>query len=174
MEFPPTDWDIFQNEDFDLAVPRDPGELGLELAAQVRPNGRIQDHFRFTLGGTKMVEKVLPVSSIIPKLGLPAWQIRLAMWPRDISIRQNMATSTWVDLRDLVAAGEAAVTLEEEEVQSGTFADGLDAGTSTGKGKTSGSVRWAIGIGDDLHLRLLLQGLPGPAKLINSKPGLRG
>ena len=39
MEFPPTDWEVFPVEDFELAVPRDPGMLGMEIMAQARGNG---------------------------------------------------------------------------------------------------------------------------------------
>ena len=33
MEFPP-EWVIVEAEDFNLAAPRDPGDLGMELLAQ--------------------------------------------------------------------------------------------------------------------------------------------
>ena len=36
MEFPRTDWVIFEAEDFGTAAVRDPGELGVELLAQAR------------------------------------------------------------------------------------------------------------------------------------------
>ena len=38
MEFPP-EWLILQSEDFEIAAPLDPGRCGMELMAQVRPNG---------------------------------------------------------------------------------------------------------------------------------------
>lgn len=175
MEFPPENWEIFLMEDFDLAVPRDPGELGVELMAQARPNGRIQDHFRLAVGGTKLVELKLPVSNIINKQ-LPAnWRLNFGVWPRDLTFRQNMVTTAWADIRDLVAAGEIGVETESSElVENEEFLSKLDAGTSKAKDKTSASVRWAIGIGDDLRAQLILQGLPGAASTVNGKPGLRG
>jgi hypothetical protein len=42
-------------EEFASAAPRNPGELGVEVLAQIRPNGRILDHFRVTLGGSKFL-----------------------------------------------------------------------------------------------------------------------
>ena len=46
MEYPPTDWPCLDNEDFELAVMRNPGVLGVVIMAQARVNGRIIDHFR--------------------------------------------------------------------------------------------------------------------------------
>ena len=43
-------------EDFELATARDPGILGVELMAQVRPNGCIMDHFRLALGGSHIIK----------------------------------------------------------------------------------------------------------------------
>jgi hypothetical protein len=55
MNFPPEE-EVFGAEQFETAAPREAGELGLELMAQVRPNGRILDHFRVTLGGSKIID----------------------------------------------------------------------------------------------------------------------
>jgi hypothetical protein len=64
MEFPPKAWDVFPAEQFDTASPRDPGKLGMELLVQMRDNGRIQDHFRIALGGTKLLKALLPMRDI--------------------------------------------------------------------------------------------------------------
>ena len=81
MDFPPSEWDVFFTEDYSLVVPRDPGDLGAELAVQVRANGRIQDHYRISLGGSKVVEKIFPMSSLIKRAGAPAWMIKYRAWP---------------------------------------------------------------------------------------------
>ncbi len=81
MDFPPSEWDVFFTEDYSLVVPRDPGDLGAELAVQVRANGRIQDHYRISLGGSKVVEKIFPTSSLIKRAGAPAWMIKYRAWP---------------------------------------------------------------------------------------------
>ena len=54
MDFPP-DWLIVAEEDFETATPRDPGFLGMEVLAQIRPNGRVMDHFRIVLGGSQSI-----------------------------------------------------------------------------------------------------------------------
>ena len=176
MEFPPTDWEVFPADDFELAVPRDPGALGMEIMAQARGNGRIQDHVRMALGGSSLVNKLIPISTVISKATLPAWKIKISTWPRDINIRRNMATSAWMDLRALVASGEVGVEdHEEQEVPNEAFVDMLDQGSSTGtREKAASALRWAVTVGEDHLLRLDLQSLPVSASSTSSRPLLKG
>jgi len=51
MEFPATEWIVLPDEEFELAAARDPGQLGVDLLVQARPNGRLLDHFRLVVGG---------------------------------------------------------------------------------------------------------------------------
>ena len=53
MEFPPEDWFTFPATDFELAAPRITGDYTVEILAQARPNGRVMDHWRITLGGDR-------------------------------------------------------------------------------------------------------------------------
>ena len=176
MDFPPTDWEVFPEEDFELAVPRDPGHLGAELMAQARGNGRIQDPVRLVLGGDRLIEKLIPVSTLINKATVPAWRLKISTWPRDIAIRRNMATSPWEDLRALVASGEVNICdADGREVNSDEFEDAWDQGSSRGsKGKDSAALRWAVMVGEDHRLHLGLQALPVAVANINSRPLLKG
>ena len=92
MEFP-RDWNILPAEDFEIAVPRDPGEIGVELMAQIRTNGRILDHFRLALGGSNMLEAKVHLKNILPTAEPPDWTLKLASWARDIKLWRNMATT---------------------------------------------------------------------------------
>ena len=65
MDFPAT-WDIFPVADFTSASTRNEGELGMELLAQARPNGRVLDHHRVSLGGSR----ILDAQFFMSKLGL--------------------------------------------------------------------------------------------------------
>ena len=103
MEFPPP-WSFFPMEDFELAAPRDPGDIGVEAMAQARANGRVLDHFRIVLGGSQMLEATVAVKDIFPVAAMPSWSVAFSCWPRDVAIRRNMASSAWQDIRDMVAA----------------------------------------------------------------------
>ena len=73
MDFPP-EWVVLPAEDFTTAAPHNSGICGMELLAQIRPNGRILDHFRVSLDGSKILEVNTPLSSLMPstlELGLP-------------------------------------------------------------------------------------------------------
>jgi hypothetical protein len=68
MEFPP-DWDIGPQEDFDLACTAlaSSGEpIFVHLLAQVHPTGRILDNFRFSIGGTQIIDTELDLGRMIP------------------------------------------------------------------------------------------------------------
>ena len=69
MEFPPTGWEIFGAEDFETAAPRVAGDAVMELMAQIRPNGRVMDHWRVAIGGAKILE----VTFGSPPSASPLW-----------------------------------------------------------------------------------------------------
>ena len=72
MEFPPEDLFTFPATDFELAAPRITGDYTVEILAQARPNGRVMDHWRVTLGGTKILQAEIEIATVIPAaLNLP-------------------------------------------------------------------------------------------------------
>ena len=172
MEFPP-DWDVFPEEDFDMADPRNPGEAGVELMAQVRANGRILDHFRLALGGSELLSATVPLEDILQAKELPRWTLTVTSWPRDIKIRRNMASSTWVDVRDLVSSNDARLEDEDKKTVEGkAFLDLLDE--MVDKATNSAAIRWAVGAGEDNKMALTLQALPCPAHSFAGKPLFKG
>ena len=56
MEFPPDTYFIFPAEHFETAGPRIIGDYTEEILAQVRLNGRVMDHWRVVLGGSKVAQ----------------------------------------------------------------------------------------------------------------------
>ena len=180
MEFPPQ-WVIVEAEDFNLAALRDPGDLGMELLAQVRTNGRVMDHFRVALGGNTIIKVNFPAKDIYPNQAVPNLQIKWDIWGRDIIIRRNMVTSEWEDLTGRLVANVAfahnifynAIPGEDEPVDQN--ADLLDFLLNLPeRGKCGAAVRWAVGIGPDGIMELILQGLPASAATLLRKPTFRG
>ncbi len=169
--FPPP-WDFFQDEEFELAAPRDPGELGVELMAQCRDNGRITDHFRLAVGGTKLLELYVSVKQLLPVDSLPDWSILISVWPHHIKLRRNMATSDWADLRACVEANDLLVYNEEKEPIDNKQL--LDLISKLDKTVTGASYRWAVIVGEDKRLQLELQALPCAAAILTGKPLLNG
>ncbi len=169
MEFPlgEEEWSVFTAEDFDSAEVRDPRHLGLEVLAQARPNGRIQDHFRIVLGGGKP----LNFSSLYSGSKYDAYKLRFQYWPRDIAIRRNSTTSNWKGVYDLLAERNAAVVdMEGGTVPTDQVLDVMREEMPKGE---AASIRWGIVIGDDKKLRLDLTVLPASEATINGRPILK-
>ena len=172
MEFPPI-WDFFPAEDFTLAAPRDPGERGMEMMVQVRANGRMLDHFQITVGGSAMLETTVKLADILPIEGLPEWSLRFSCWPRDVAIRRNMATSTWLDIRDQLAANDIKlIGALNEELASNELLEKL--ADVADRLTCSAVTRWGVTVGDDGKIWLQLQAIPSPATSYASKPAWKG
>ena len=117
MEFPlkEGEWSVFDADDFELAEVRDPGNLGMELLAQVRPTGRIQDHFRIILGGRRALTTEIGLSSIIGGgEKYSAYKLRFQYWPRDIAIRRNTVTSAWKGVYELLSERNAVIVDKDD------------------------------------------------------------
>ena len=175
MDFPPEEWEIFPAEDFELAGPRDPGTLGVEVMAQARNNGRLIDHFRLALGGSDMLEASFKIKQVLNSDKIANWGFLYKLWPRDVKIRRNMTTSDWVDIRDLVASRDISIRDLDSgsEVEAGTYLAALDA-LSSAKNKVSCSLRWGVCAGPDLKPYLHLQALPAAYETFAGKPILKG
>jgi len=173
MDFPPSEWLILPAEDFETATARDPGDLGLEVLVQMRPNGRIMDHWRIAVGGSKILEVKVKLSDILPAVAeLPAVMMTYQKWPAEIEIRRNMTTSAWADITDLLTANEVHLaTAEGDVVENATAIETL--GALRDKAVNSASWRWAICVGESARMELQLQCLPGSAALLTSKPQLK-
>ena len=160
-------------EDFELAAPRDPGDVGVEAMAQARVNGRVLDHFRLVLGGAQLLEATVAVGDIFPIAAMPRWNVAFSSWPRDVAIRRNMASSAWQDVRDLVAANEVKLLNDEGvNVAGNELLDLLDSVAD--KTLNSASIRWWIGAREDGHMQLQLQAAPSPVSGYISKPAWKG
>ena len=155
--------------DFTSANPHNVGELGVELLAQARPNGQVLDHFRVTVGGSRIIEAKFHLAKLHLTPVTSPWRMRFQRWPRDLEIRRNMTTTTWESVATLLASREAAIIDEEDQIVATETA--LEYLEKEGK---MASIRFAVVIGEDTKMQLLLQGLPASAEALMGKPALRG
>ena len=168
MDFPP-EWVVLPAEDFTTAAPRNAGICGMELLAQIIPNGCILDHFRVSLDGSKILEVNTPLSSLMPSTPDSGLIFKFAVWPRDIEMKRNMTTSQWMDITELLASKKAAMHDREGSMLAHppVMADLASLGTSS-------SLHFATVVGEDHLMQLHLQCLPASAKYLMGKPALRG
>jgi len=175
MEFPTLDWDIFDAAEFNMAAPRGTGDAVLELMVQLRPNGRIQDHFRVALAGNKLLRATVGFGSILPIKDLFKLQLTYDFWAKDVTIRRNMSTSEWTDVYEGI--GQNNFRIEDRlgnPLSEDDRAAVLDILEKSDPNVKSASFRYAVVVGPDSRMWLELQGMPGPAKLLNSKPAFTG
>jgi hypothetical protein len=137
----------------------------MELLMQARPNGRMLDHYRVTLGGAK----ILDVNFVMALPAATAWRLYHQVWPKDVELRRNMTTSTWVDISDLVASNDA---LAMDSTNKPVPSDQVLAAMKTAG--AAASIRLAGVVEEDHHMRLQLQGLPATSTTLQAKPALRG
>jgi hypothetical protein len=172
MEFP-TNWVVFSLPDYDTEVPAVTGEFTVELFAQLRNTGRILDGFRFALDGTRALEAYVDLDKVIPVPELKGLQAFFQCWPRDIRIRRNMLTTSWVSITDGITGNDVDVLDENGAgVAAGTVLRILER--LPGTGPTNASTRWAVTVGADNFLKLQLQGLPLVASNLNNRSTFKG
>jgi len=169
MEFPP-DWACFGLDEFDLAAARNPMACGVELLAQVRPSGRLLDHFRLVLGGDQLLDSRVPFNKLVNLDEVPDWVLCYSIWPRAVKIKRNMTCSEWFEVRDIIASNDARVELADGGALDSKVALELLDGLS----EKGAALRWCVAVGDDKLMKLHLQSLPAAASTFNGKPVFRG
>ena len=174
MDFPPEkeDWAMFGADAFEAAEVRDAGPIGMELMCQARNNGHIQDHFRIALGGGAILNVNVPFKKLFNSDRYNHLSLLHQVWPRDIVIGRNSATSEWMDVTSLIREREATIrneadeTIPQEEVIAGLEEEQDPA-------KKGASIRWMIVVGDDKKMWLELAALPAGETTISGKPTLK-
>jgi hypothetical protein len=100
------------------------------------------------------------------------YELEFEMWPGDISFRQNLTSTDWLDLRECVADSTIAAYVDSALDTEGELLASLKDDNE--KKAIGASLRWALVIGDSGKLELMLQALPLPKTYVVSKPLLRG
>ena len=169
MDFPVENLDSLPAADFETAISSLTGSLNVELLAQLRDNGRILDHWRLTVGGSKVQQLLVPMTEMFQLPSLSEWRFKMQFWARDVLIRRNMTTSIWVSISTILAAREAQVIDDSDQlVPTEAVLAEIE------KAKADSAIRWAVVIGEDERLRLHTQLLPTSAESLSGKPVLRG
>jgi len=158
------------NAEFLLAASTVEGDHTVDLHAQLRDTGRVLDAAKVVLGGSSIIRVNINLGAAIPSPRLAGWRMSYQVWPRDIVIRRNMASSNWQDLEAMVAGRDAEIFDQEG---AGIPANELLGILGDLEEPNAASLRWAVVIGDDAGVHLQLQSLPAGAPTLNGKPLLR-
>ncbi len=89
--------------DYALAKAASTAKVTAELHAQARQNGQVLDDFVFRIGGSETLKVDADLNKFIPLPEFQGWKVMFEIWPHDILLRTNMATSVWQDMPAMVA-----------------------------------------------------------------------
>jgi hypothetical protein len=172
MEFP-TEWAVFQADEFETAAPRCHGKAVMELMIQARPNGRLLDHFCIATGGSEILEAKFQLTDVISNPELEGVTAFFQFWGRDANLRRNMTTSAWLDVYNMIKSNELKLeTASGELIKAEKILNILDM--MTGARWKSAVIRTCAAAGLDGKMELELQALPLPLALVNGKPSFLG
>ena len=85
------------------------------MLIRVSSAGRLEDHFRVTVGGTNLIAANFSGPDISDHPALAAFQFRLEIDPTNITFKANSFSTKWEDLKPLVAAECILVSTNEED-----------------------------------------------------------
>jgi hypothetical protein len=111
MDFPSEDWVYNDLDEFDTSPTNMKGDYMYthELYGQLRPTGRMLDHFRCILGGSKHLEINASLIDMIPNECFRVWRYRTQKGPSEVVIRRNMFSTAWVETPTTLLFNEATV-----------------------------------------------------------------
>jgi len=105
---------------------------------------------------------------------LSKYRLSFQHFPRDLHMRRNMTTTSWVDTYTSIAANNVIVSMESngDAVAAEDVMASFDAIKDTAM--KSAATRYAVVAGPDCRMWLELQSLPGSAETLSSKPTFAG
>ena len=168
--FPP-DWQIYDNDQFSsftIPATADAG-LGAALCIQIRPDGRATEHFKVVLFGGEFIQAAFPATILfnLPEAAGASFFFQCA--PVDAAPRVDMTSTGWQDVEDMMRQRTLLVLdAKGDIVEAGSLHSRMTSNCAK-KAAVGASIRWAVAVADGGKLELQLQGLPLPAKFLNSE-----
>jgi hypothetical protein len=150
---------IFEDEEEETEA------LSARLLVQTTVSGEAEDNFRFKIHGGAL-ECDIWLQDISPLNSLKPYRLRLETRGGQIDLRTNTTTSAYENVATLAASG--AVTAY---VGSGAEDKTADFNRLLGEEKERDpdaglAIRWAVRAAGAAKMKLVLEGLPAPAKVI--------
>jgi hypothetical protein len=99
VRYPPDEFDLRPTSGygaFGLAEPSH--RLEGALLVQVDETAKLSGSFKFVLGGTELLKVNVAANELLIMGGSASYRVTMETWPADIKLRENMLTSSWIDL----------------------------------------------------------------------------
>ena len=132
---------------------------------RVSSAGRLEDHFRVTLGGTNQIAANFSGPDISDHPALAAFQFRLEIDPTNITFKANSFSTKWEDLKPLVAADRILVSTNEEDDAGALLKRKWEAAKKSAT-PPAASLRLSMQANTSYGFKLALLALPATARAL--------
>ena len=155
---------------FARSVPATDDTRGMDVLMALNDDGSPTGDFRVCISGWEQFAAHLPLVNILPDLPQEEANtyIFIGASAADVSPPINSTATPWRDLEDMLNSKAVLFTnLQGELVENNTLLPFLAA---SGDNVTlrGAAIRWAVAVSPSGQIQLQLQGLPSPAKFLNS------
>jgi hypothetical protein len=130
----PIPWLIQLLSYFNIFAPAAPQDdrIKADLFLEVEDDGTATGRFRWVLSGSRHITATFKASDVIPGPRREDYDLVWAIRPQDIKLAQNMTSTPWLDLADLVAKGHVTATHDGEEASHDFLGKYIQALTLSG------------------------------------------
>ena len=135
------------------------------MLIRVSSAGRLEDHFRVTLGGTNQIAANFSSPDISDHPALAAFQFRLEIDPTNITFKANSFSTKWEDLKPLVAADRILVSTNEEDDAGALLKRKWEAAKKSAT-PPAASLRLSMQANTSYGFKLALLALPATARAL--------
>jgi hypothetical protein len=164
-------WDVERAAEYQTYLSRRASDYGprLTLLLQVDGSGHAGESYRFAAEGGPWDSDIWSRDLFDPA-SLGGYRLRYQLRGEDIDLKPNALASKWEDVDTLLGRG-TLVAMKAGENTDRTAEFRAILGTEKEADQNFGAaVRWAVQATNHGKLRLVLQGLPGGARRLQSEP----
>lgn len=172
QSFPPHNWEVHHLSEMEHRQPEFPESWKLGMAAYlaVRPSDGVEGTFYLAFGGNSLLNVRFKANEAIPHKSMEGYTIVGQFTAANI-MQMNSTASKWVDLKELVQAGDMNVLDAQGKDVKDEFLAATKA-NKVAKAHLAATIRWMVTVADGANvLELQLQSLPCSTSAL--KPVLR-
>jgi hypothetical protein len=98
-KYPPDEFELRKDSEFrSFRLVEPQNKLEGALLVHVDESAKLTGSYKFVLGGSELVKTDIPANNLVITGGSASYRKIMETWPADIKIRENMMTSSWLDL----------------------------------------------------------------------------
>jgi hypothetical protein len=135
------------------------------LLVKLGNDGRLDDHFTRRVAGSQRITAKFGAEQITTATGTSQFPFVLERRPADLVFKANSFCSKWEDLDALVAANKAMVVTSDADDADQAFREAWTRAKEADE-NLGAAVRWSVQAHPVYGMKLVLQGMPSPARAL--------